>query len=84
MLSLRGVASRLGLLQVDSEDMPADVAPVPHSALSRDGSSSDGDISVLTTEQKQEMRDYLAAEAAKLEAEARRGELLTACMLLHP
>ena len=80
---MRCVASRLALLQLHSEDMPADVDHGPHSATSRDGSSSDGDVSVLTTEQKQEMRDYLAAEAAKLEAEARRGELLTACMLLH-
>lgn len=38
---------------------------------------------MLTTEQKQQMRDYLAAEAAKLDAEAAQGEPSTAAVLPH-
>ncbi len=60
------------LLQLHTEHMPADVDGKAPSVISN-GSSSDGDVSRLTAEQKHEMRDYLAAEAAKLEAEARQG-----------
>ncbi len=60
------------LVQIHSEHMPADMDHGPPSVTSN-GSSSEAELSRLTTEQKQQMKDYLAAEVAKLEAEAKQG-----------
>ena len=69
-------------LQLRSEDMPEKMDDGLDSMTSN-GSSIDGDVSRLTTEQKHEMRDYLAAEAAKLQAEAEQGEASSAAVLPH-